>query len=298
METSADEVRDTFLVTPQAQKVYHDWENNPQRIAHGVVSTMRNHTTKAIYDCSVATFEWIKENHTHPLGNLKKKEIEHIELAENWEPDFAFVHLFHLLMEDLDRPPLWSEFDQFAYGTDEGKAMFGDDRLAREAEIFEQELKRISAERPTWKNPENRAQYLAKGSLDWRIGNAYYGFMRDMYTATALREKGLDVRVHPLADANFRADGWIGNRLLSVFVVNPKYKVADQQKADKVQRGRKKDVEQLFPGSQFEFVTLTMDGASEHGKFHFPNPAAIDEVDQLLRPPSQSGLPQEMEASE
>ncbi|KFZ77012.1 hypothetical protein ED92_38595 [Amycolatopsis sp. MJM2582] len=283
METTADEVRSTFLASPEARHEYFGkWENNPRRIEHGVVSTMRNHVTKAIYSCTLDTFEWIKDNHEHPLKDIKKKDIAHISLAANWNPDFAFVHLFHLLMEDLGRPPLWSEFDRFAYGTGEGMKMFGAERAVRENKIFDQELARITAKSPTAKNPENRAKLLANGSLDWRIGNAYYGFMRDMYTAVALRERGLDVRVHPLADANFRIDGWIGHNILSVFVVNPRYKIADQQRADYHHMGRKRHVEELFPRSEFDFVALTMEGAHEHGKFHFPSKAAIDEVEQLL----------------
>ncbi|MGW4829625.1 hypothetical protein ACWEOG_18730 [Amycolatopsis japonica] len=286
METTADEVRATFIVTSQAKAAYADWENNPKRIAHDVVSTMRDHTTKTIYDCTLDTFEWIKENHTHPLGDIKKKDIAHIDLAGDWEPAFAFVHLFHLLMEDLGRPPLWSEFDTFAYATDTGLKMFGTDRLDLEEKIFEQELERLTAEHPTWKGLEHKARLLAKGSLDWRVGLAYYGFMREMFTAVALRERGLDVRVHPLADANFRADGWIDRKILSVFVVNPKYKVEDQQHAEAFQRGRKVAVEKLFPGSLFEFVELTMEGAHEYGKFHLPAEASLDEVAELLRPDS------------
>lgn len=283
METNADEVRSTFMVTPQATAVYRKWENNPKRIEHGVVSAMRDHTTRAIYDCSLETFEWIKDNHTHPLRNVHKEDIDHIELARDWEPGFAFVHLFHLLMEELGRPPLWSEFDQFAYETDRGVQMFGSERIELEGRIFSQELERLTSDHPEWKGLENRARILAKGSLDWRIGNAYYGFMREMFTAVALRERGLDVKVHPLADANFRADGWLGQNILSVFVINPRYKVADQRRAEQRQKGRKKDVEDLFPGDQFRFTELTMVAAEEYGKFHFPGQDVIDEVEQRLR---------------
>ncbi|UJW29998.1 hypothetical protein L3Q67_32945 [Saccharothrix sp. AJ9571] len=271
-------------MTPQAREAYYTrWEDNPKRIKHGVVAAMRDHTTKAIYDCSTVTFDWIKQHHKHPLGDLKKSEIKHIVAARDWEPSFAFVHLFHLLLEDIGRPPLWSEFDQFVYGTHRGREMFGDERAECEAKIFNEELARITSKHRRVIDPENRARYLAKGSLDWRIGNAYYGFMREMYTAVALRERGLDVRVHPLADANFRADGWVGNAILSVFVINPRFKMADQQRAEVVQRGRKKHVEELFPGGQFSFAALTMDSAEEHGEFHFPTPAELDKVERQLR---------------
>lgn len=279
METTADEVRSRFLVTPQARVQYYDkWEHNPRRIEHGVVDTMRDHTTKAIYRWSTAAFEELKKNHTHPLGDLQKAEISHIKLAADWEPNFAFVHLFHRLAEQLKHPPRWSEFDDFVYGTDEGQAMFGNERAELEEVIYAAELERITQKFPRSIDPENRARRLAKGSLDWRIGNAYYGFVREMYTAVALRERGLDVKVHPLADANFRADGWVGSTILSVFVVNPEYKVADEARAEKTQRGRKIRVEKLFPGGEFGFAALTMDAAEEYGKFHLPTPAEIDRV--------------------
>ena len=107
--------------------------------------------------------------------------------------------------------------------------------------------------------------------------------MREMYTAVALRERGLNVKVHPLADANFCADGWLDQNILSIFVINPKYKVADHERAERLQKGRKKAVEELFPSGHFNFAELTMDAADEHGKFHFPTQAAVDEVARRLR---------------
>ncbi|WP_328452005.1 hypothetical protein [Amycolatopsis sp. NBC_00438] len=246
------------------------------------MSTMRDHVTKAIYDCTLGTFDDIKARHTHPLGEISKEEIRHIDLASNWEPDFAFVHLFHLMLEAKGQPPLWSEFDQFVE-TDRRLEMFRADRAALQDRIFREELEKIKTRFPKAADPENKAQFLAKASLDWRIGNAYYGFMREMYTAVALREKGLNVKVHPLADANFRADGWLGRNILSVFVINPRFKVADQKRAEQRQKGRKKAVEDLFPGNQFGFAELTMEGAERFGEFHFPSQAAIDEVERSLR---------------
>ncbi|WP_326945795.1 hypothetical protein OG439_40725 [Amycolatopsis sp. NBC_01307] len=280
METSADEVRSTFLVTQEAKDTYYRWENNPRRAE--VVSTMRDHTTKAIYDCTLDDFKWIKAHHTHPLGTVRKKDIEHIAWARDWNPRFAFVHLFHLLLEHLNRPPLWSEFDRFVCETETGMNMFGTEREELENRIFTAELRRLRARPPAGKDPESEARRLAKASLDWRVGNAYYGFMREMYTAVALRERGVNVKVHPLADANFRTDGWAGQNILSIFVINPKYKVADQQRAERRQQGRKTAVEKLFPNSEFSFVELTMERAEHFGEFHFPSEEAIEEVSGKL----------------
>lgn len=283
METTGDEVRETFLVTPKARSLYSGWENDAERVEHGVITTVENHTTRAIYRNSSETFDWIKKHHTHPLGDIKKNEIEHIKLAENWYPQYAFVHLFHFLMERLGRPPLWSEFDTFFYGEECGRRMFGKEREELEEEIYESELRSLLAKHGRREGIENRARYLAAGSVDWRIGNGYYGFMRDMYTAVQLRKRGLDARVHPVADALFRADAWVDRSILSIFVINPKYKTADRRRARKVQAERKIKVEEIYPDGEFNFVALTLEAAEEHGKFHFPTEPELDRAEQQIR---------------
>ncbi|WP_328447460.1 hypothetical protein [Amycolatopsis sp. NBC_00438] len=282
METSADEVRETFLVTPEAEVAYYGWENDTRRAE--VVRKMRDHTTRAIYDCRLEHFEWIKKNHTHPLGKINKEKIEHITLARDWYPRFAFVHLFHVLLEKLGRLPLWDEVNKFITNDPEGMRMLGAERTELKDRIFPGELETVIAKYPGCKDPENRANALAEASLNWRIGNAYYGFMREMYTVVALRALEVPVKVHPLADANFRTDGWVDEKILSVFVTNPTYKVAEEEeRAMRHHQGRKKKVDKLFPNSEFSFVELTMERADHFGVFHFPKEAEIKRVSELLK---------------
>ncbi|WP_372671306.1 hypothetical protein [Amycolatopsis kentuckyensis] len=281
METSADEVRSTFLVTQEAKDAYYGWEKDKRRAE--VVETMRDHTTRAIYDCRLEHFEWIKKNHTHPLGDIKKEKIEHIVKASDWYPRFAFVHVFHVLLETLGRLPLWNEVKEFVNSDPQGMKMLGAERAELENEIFTEELEKLVEDHPTWKEPEHGALALAEASLNWRIGNAYYGFMREMYTVVALRALEVPVKVHPLADANFRADGWVNQKILSVFVINPKYKLADEERAMERHQGRKTKVDKLFPKSEFSFVELTMERADHFGVFHFPKVDEIKRVSERLK---------------
>ncbi|KAA9154565.1 hypothetical protein FPZ12_031530 [Amycolatopsis acidicola] len=282
METTGEEVRETFLITPQAVAVHHRWEHNKDRLAHGVIATMRDHVTRAIYDCSLSTFDWIEQRHVHPLGNIAQEDIEHIVAARDWYPNFAFVHIFHLLMEQLGRPPLWSEYEDFC-NTPDGLAKIGKNYGILKERIFDQEITRLKARFPRGKGLEHRARTLASASLNWRAGNAYYGFMRDMYTAVALRSRGLDVRVHPIADALFRTDAWSGNNILSIYVGNPAFRESSTKNGKEYHKGRKMRVDEILAESSFCFHTLALPAARRHGVFHFPSDADLDKVEQELR---------------
>ncbi len=60
--------------------------------------------------------------------------------------------------------------------------------------------------------------------MRWRIGNYYYSFLREIHLLSILRETGLDLLFHPLADALFRVDAWLGDLVLSLYVGNARYR--------------------------------------------------------------------------
>ncbi|MCO8127269.1 hypothetical protein NHL50_08615 [Acidimicrobiia bacterium EGI L10123] len=53
-----------------------------------------------------------------------------------------------------------------------------------------------------------------------RVGNAYYSFLRELYVVALLRDRGVDARFHPLADALFRVDLWVDRTNVSLFIGN------------------------------------------------------------------------------
>lgn len=290
METTCGEVLRTFHVTPQAQQLYHDWENNEERRTRGVIETVRNHITRVPYQLSAEDFDRLKENHErnndHPLRDIRFEDIKDIKKGIDWEPAFAFVHLFHFLTEDLGRLPGWTECSYFFCQDETGRRILGEERETKEQEIYLDELEKLRAKYPAAKGIEHRAKMLAKDSLDWRVGLAYYGFTREMYTVVKLRERGLDLRVHPLADALFRADAWVNRNIISIYVLNPNFK-GDLERSKKKQAGRKRTVESIYGNAtpRFNFVPITLEraGHADRGKFYFPTDQALDEAEQTIR---------------
>jgi hypothetical protein len=288
LETSADDVQARFLVTPQAVKEYNEWTRDESRRRHGVVDTVLNHVSRSIYNTTSADLAWIKSNNSHPLRRIKKEDVSDIIPARDWEPAFAFSHIFYYLTEEIGRPPLWQEYDGFLESDPAGRRMMGDERIELRRNITEKEVAKVreKAESKGWDLSEesihNKASSNARDALDWRVGNAYYGIMRDVWTVTHLREKGLQIQTHPLADALFRTDAWIGNTIVSLYVKNPFFK---DESGPERHRGRKRKVEDLFRSADvsFRFESITMEAAKEHGTFHVPTASALQSAEEKIR---------------
>lgn len=52
----------------------------------------------------------------------------------------------------------------------------------------------------------------------WRLGNAYYSCLRELYVLAVLREAGVPAEYHVIADALFRADFRAGETIISLYV--------------------------------------------------------------------------------
>jgi hypothetical protein len=113
------------------------------------------------------------------------------------------------------------------------------------------------------------AKRLATGAMQWRLGNAYYSFLRELFVVATLRQAGIDARCHPLADALFRADAWVGNTVISLYVGNPKYLTRVS--------GRKSPATELLGDASppFDFLSLELETQHKFGVVHLPDPAAI-----------------------
>ncbi|MEV6818911.1 hypothetical protein AB0M72_09150 [Nocardiopsis dassonvillei] len=120
------------------------------------------------------------------------------------------------------------------------------------------------------------SEQQAKDSMRWRIGLAYYSFVREMYVVSRFRELGLDARFHPLADALFRTDTWIGNTSVSLYIKNQKFQDG--------QTGRKPPSEKLLGGAEpgLRFIELGIPTQRLWGEVHFPDDAAVEECARKL----------------
>jgi hypothetical protein len=190
---------------------------------------------------------------SHPLGNLHPPQGYKVPGIKNWHPGFAFTHLFHFCLEDLEG--IFS-FDQFlAWSRDP----------ARSGWLWDPMMQIINSRRT------DEARRDASASIRWRIGLAYYGFLREVYVVASLRSLGVLALSHPLADALFRTDTWCGTTVVEVFIENDEFK--------RNQHGRKPTAEDLL-GDQvkFSFERLQMPNRHEFGRVHLPDDRAIAEL--------------------
>jgi hypothetical protein len=264
MHTTADEVVATFAVTATARALLRRWQCDPARPQ--VPKVVMRHTTRVLYSLDPAGVEAVCAATEHPLGDIRKAAAMAVGPVVDWRPDFAFTHVMHLAMEGLGRLPSFGEFTGFCAGDPVGRAALGDparrirDLACRQGFPAEQ----------------------AAQAVRWRIGLAYYSFVRETYTIAVLRADGLDVRAHPLADALFRADAWTGRTVLSIYVSNPRFRAGP--------RGRKPRSGQILAGARppFRHEELRLATRHEYGCVHLPDPGEIRQVAGRLRSPTQT----------
>jgi hypothetical protein len=261
VETSFTETRDLFLSSPTAESEFHLWRRNPRRRV--VVPVVEAHRTRILYDLTVADIEEVVHTTDHALGEVEWAEVKPIKKLVNWNPDFAFTHLFAYMIEHRHEVPTWQTFREFIWYDELGKS------------IGDQARREIDAQIEQHGTPRR----IANDAAHWRIGNAYYGLLRETYVIIHLRALGLDVRCHPLADALFHADAWYGRTVISIRVANENYTSGED--------GRKIRPDELLSDADpsFRFETLELDKATyaDRGRPHLPTRRQIADLAERLR---------------
>lgn len=108
------------------------------------------------------------------------------------------------------------------------------------------------------------SQADAEEAMWWRLGNAYYSTLRELYVLAVWRCMGQPVEYHVLADALFRADFWVEDTVISLFVINAQYR-------DGGGAGRKPHpAEILGDCAAFRFAELPRVTRHEYGTVHLP----------------------------
>lgn len=258
MQTTAQEVIDTFAVTPRARALLRQWGSDPAR--RQVPRTVMRHTTKALYELQPATVEAACMRSEHPLGDIRKHAAMAVQPVVDWRPDFAFTHVMHFALEKLGSLPTFQDFTSYCARDGLGRVALGNP--ARDIQ------RRACA--------QGYAAGQVSQAIKWRIGLAYYSFAREVYTIAVLRAAGLDVRAHPLADALFRADAWTGRSVLSIYIRNPRFRDGN--------RGRKPRSAQILAGAipPFRHEELRLTTRHEFGCVHLPESSQIRAIAQRL----------------
>jgi hypothetical protein len=258
VETRAREVIATFAVTSAARTLLRRWQAESAREVPRVVL---RHTAKTLYELEPPEIEKTCQATEHPLGDISKEVAISVRPVVDWRPDFAFTHVMHLAMEALGTVPTFGEFSRYCAEDPVGRVALGDParRAAEDA-------------RRQGYQPGPVAQ-----AVRWRIGLAYYSFVREMYTIAVLRDAGLDVRAHPLADALFRVDAWTARTVLSLYVRNSAFRDGA--------RGRKPRTGSILAGARppFRYEELRLETRHEFGCVHLPEAAHVAALARRLR---------------
>ncbi|WP_369216372.1 hypothetical protein [Streptomyces flavofungini] len=254
METTATDVVDLFCASRGTRERLEEWKRDPRR--RQVAPAVLAHTTRVLYRLTEGDVRAVCQRTEHALGQVRREVGESVPEIVDWHPDFAFTHVFHICVERLGALPTYQQFREFAFSDEKGAVMLGEP-----AKLI---VRSLVAERGV---DEGRA----RSAMRWRVGNAYYGFLREVYTLVQLRCRGVHLQVHPLADALFRVDAWTGRRALSLRVANRKFRQG-------MNAGRKTPAEQLLADVQppLRFETIELAAATTFGQVHVPTAKELD----------------------
>lgn len=252
--TTADEVVAFFARSPRARSEFERWKRRLPQVAERV----RWHRSEAVYQVSSESVRKLAS--AHPLGDVRPEEGYRVKIIRDWFPQFAFIHIFHFYLEGLGRIFSFEELRGLGQ-EEEWRGLLHDPA---------EEVLRRAVE-------AGYTREEARKSMQWRIGLAYYSFLREVFTVARLRELGLDMRVHPLADALFRADAWCGPVVLSLYVRNRQFRDG--------RAGRKPAAEELLgPGRpDLRFVSLPLAAQRTWGRVHLPSEEEVQECAASIR---------------
>lgn len=238
---------------PAARNAYDAWRRRPG-YEHVVEFVERFRHEKLFEITTQDVIETIRETE-HALGDVPKEA--QIREIEDFTCPFALQHIFHRFIEGTGDIPTWQRFWRW---------------MERQA-------------RPHWLDKieplrENLlSQYDQKridDAIRWRLGKFYYSAIREVDLLITLREKGVDLKYHILADVLLRVDFWTGSTLVCTYFPNKRYREG--------QGGRKPPAEQFFAGSRapFNVVDFEIDRQG-FGRTWLVSDAAKDRLAQLLR---------------
>ncbi|WP_433269354.1 hypothetical protein ACQPZF_06730 [Actinosynnema sp. CS-041913] len=186
MTTTAMDVRKIFNVTQETRFRFNGWYSRRDQVVEHVMA----HEADAIHrvtpqDVAVACRSAPETGPPPDILDIR-----------DWRPEFAFTHVAHHVVETLGRLPGWDEFRQFCEADDKTRAMLW--TPAKEA---------IADARAD--------KSVARIAMHHKVVADFKAFLRDTFVVAHLRQHGLDVRVHPLADVVFEVDAWVERLILN-----------------------------------------------------------------------------------
>lgn len=231
MTVGYGEAYETFVEggTAESKRKFNEWESRNDLNAAGVTDFVKGFSHRHLFEITREQFDEVAKSTTHPLKNISPDnpmDAAAIKLVEDLDTPWSFMQLFHDFIETKKTLPTWQEFRAWICG--EAK-----ERLwvpYQEALALKQMDKVGKA-------------FVGRG-IAWRLRNAYYSALREVDILISLRDAGVPLKYHILADALYAVDFWSTNHLIGVYIPNARYK-------DDGHGGRKARPDLIFAGSPF-----------------------------------------------
>ena len=177
-----------FNVTEASRDRFNSWHSKRPRVAKHALG----HAAAAVNALTSAEAEEVFRRDS--LGAALSARGQPVLEIDDWRPEFALPHVFHHAVERLGRLPGWAEFRQFSRADGQAAEMLWAPASAL-------------VDRVVTRGVEGS---VARAAMRRRIGRDYAEFVRALHVAAALRERGLAVLTHPLAETVFGVDAWAG----------------------------------------------------------------------------------------
>lgn len=254
---TSDEVLTRFGRSPSGRRAFESWKSDPRRAQ--VAPQVLAHQNTVLANSTSAAIRQVALTTEHALGDTRRADGESLRRIVDWHPNFAMTHVLSFISESLNRVPTYQEFREAAR-TPEFRSM-----------LWEPAQRVIAAESEHGPNVR-----LARAGMRWRIGNSYYSFLREAYVMACLRERGVEVRSHPLADALFHVDFWVGDVNVDLYIGNQKFRQG--------RSGRKQAAAELLSDAEprFKSVAIEMPTANRFGVVHLPDDASVTSAAQEI----------------
>lgn len=246
---------------PQAEKTVTDWAyfskfvKSKGELGHrqyAAWTTRRGSMTEVIragfktfkheflYEITVSHIMETVRRSEHSLGKLDIKVLKkypRYNKVADWSPNVPFVYLFHTMLERDQKIPTWqdawrkfdgelSEFCWQPFCT----SFHIDPNLSIE------DLRKLDP--------------LLVDSFQWRMGAAYYSFIREVHFLASMRQlHDLDIKYHFALDTEWKIDFLAGDVLIALYIENIDYKTAKE--------GRKKKCIEMNP--RYEILDLIIE---------------------------------------
>ncbi|WP_315921218.1 hypothetical protein [Mesorhizobium sp. SP-1A] len=240
------------------QKQYQDWEKRRGKLSNWaeLMAGFRALEHKVLYRLEIVDIKNAIRQTTHALGTIDKSAAKFDDI-HNYSPPVPLVYIFHSILEKMGRVPVWNDIKRH---------LFGDFRSLCWVPFCNS--RKLNAELPV-----NQQDTRIMDAFLWRMGNAYYSWLREVDLLTYLRRtEKLDLKYHFLVDAEWRADFVAGRILLELYVKNREFKDDDG--------GRKLTCARM--NADYEVLPIKLDTAPDKEGPKFGKPWMVSDECKLM----------------